>query len=142
MQAFGRSRKDGTFFSASFVTDGNHIGKELSGLKHIEHLLCFLARDIDSHLCHCFYCERVKRPWFQPGALGLKVIAAGVVQPSLSHLAAGAVMDADEEDLFFHGESGYSSGIRRQSYNYVTIRATSGTTDKHRYCFWWTATCA
>ena len=40
------------------------------------------------------------------GAVGLELVAADLVEEGLGHLAAGAVVDADEQDFVFHGELG------------------------------------
>ena len=110
MQASGRSGKDRTFLRASFVADRNDVSKELSGFKDIEDRLRFLVRNIDADFRHYLYRNRVERAGFEAGALRFEKLAAGVIQPGLGHLAPSAVVNANEENAFFHPPEG-SSGV-------------------------------
>ena len=96
------ARENRTFLRAGFVADGNDVGEELAGFEDIEDSLSFLARNIDPGFRHHLHRERVQRARFEAGALCLEIFAAGVIQPGRSHLAAGAVVNAYEEDALFH----------------------------------------
>jgi hypothetical protein len=111
MQASGRSGKDRTFLRAGFVADRNDVSEELSGFEDIEDSLRFVFRNIDPNFCHHLHGERIKRARFKTGALCFEKLAAGVIQPGLGHLAAGAVVDANEENAFFHLRKERSSGV-------------------------------
>ena len=58
--------------------------------------------NIDPDFLHRLDYERVQRPGFEAGTLRRKRIAAEVIEPRLGHLAPGAVVNADEEDVLFH----------------------------------------
>jgi len=78
------------------------VVESFAGFENIGHGLSLFLRNIDSALAHRFNGQRIELPRFQAGAVRFEVIAPGLVQESCGHLAAGAVMDADEQDFLFH----------------------------------------
>jgi len=124
VQPFRHAREDWALLSAYGITDGDDIGEELAAFENVEDVLCFLVRDVDSSLCHGFYRQQINRSGLKTSTLGFEVIAAGVVEPSLSHLAPSTVMNADEKDFCFHRELRLSRRTQPESYDYVTIFAT------------------
>ena len=102
MQSLGHTGKDRAAPGAAFVADRDHIGKQFTGFENVEHGLSLILRNIDPNLAHRFDCHRIESARFQPGAVRLEMIAANFVKKRFRHLAAGAVMDTDEQDFLFH----------------------------------------
>ena len=102
MHSFGDARKNGTTLGARFIADGDDMGKKFAGFEDLEDSLRFLLGNIDPHFLHRFDHEWIQRAGFESGALRGERIATEMIQPRLGHLAAGAVVDADEEDVWFH----------------------------------------
>jgi hypothetical protein len=103
--------KDRTAFRAAFVADGDDIGESSrcrTGLAEVEHGLSLLLRNINADLAHRFDGQWIELPRFEPGAMRFKMIAAKFVEKGFRHLTAGAVVDADEENFFFHVIAGFA----------------------------------
>jgi hypothetical protein len=100
VQAFGDAGKDWAALGARFVADGDDAGEKLPGLEDIEDGACFLLRKIDADFLHCFNDERIQDARLEAGAFAAERVAAKMIEPRLGHLAAGAVVNADEKDRF------------------------------------------
>lgn len=102
MQSSRFPGKDRTFLGATFIANGNDISESLPRFQNIRDGLCFLVRDIDSDFTHRFDHQWIERAWFESGALGIKRFATQLIEPCFGHLAAGAVVHANEKHLLFH----------------------------------------
>ena len=103
MQPRGYAGKNRAAFRARFVADGDHVGEHFAGLDVIEDGLGLVAGNINADFLHRFNDDGIEFAGFESGAVRFKLIAAHLSQERLGHLAAGAVVDADEQYSFFHG---------------------------------------
>ena len=103
MQPRGRAGKNWAAFRFGFAAHGHGVGKALPRLQHLIHRFGFVAGDIQADFAHGFDDDRIERAGRQSGTVGFKPVAAKVIEPRFGHLAAGAVVDADEQDFLFHG---------------------------------------
>ena len=104
MQARGHSREDWTTLGAGFITDRDHIREALPRFEHVEDGFSLLMQNINPDFLHGFDDNGVEFTGFKARAVSLELVAADVVQERFGHLAAGAVVDADEENsCLFHG---------------------------------------
>jgi hypothetical protein len=102
VKTFGHAGKNRTTLGAGFIANGDHVAKKLARLEEVENSARFLLRNIDARFPHRFNHERIQNARFEAGAFRREKIAADLIQPSLGHLAAGAVVNADEQDIRFH----------------------------------------
>jgi hypothetical protein len=102
VQSFGHTREDRAPLGATLVAHRDNVGEQFARFEGIEHGLSLLVRNIDGDLAHRFDCQGVKRTGFQSGAVRLKLFAAKLIEKRFGHLAAGAVMNTDEQDFLFH----------------------------------------
>src|SRR5688572_31220136 len=102
MEALSDAREDGTFLGAGLIANGHDVGDELPGLEDVENGLRFLFGNIDPDFLHRFDHERIQRSRLEAGALGVEKVAAKMIEPRLGHLAAGAVVNADEKNVWLH----------------------------------------
>jgi hypothetical protein len=80
------------------------MGEKFALLEDIEDRLRFLPGYIDSDLLHRFDHKRIQLPGLETSTFGREKFAAEVIEPRLRHLAACAVMHADEKDVRFHSK--------------------------------------
>ena len=85
-----------------FAANRDGISEQFAGFENIEDALRFIFGNINPDFLQDFYCERIERSRFQSGALRFEKFAASLVQQRRRHLAAGAVVDANEKDLLPH----------------------------------------
>ena len=102
VQPFGYTREHRATFRFGFTANCNYVRKELPRFEDIENRLRPGARDVDPDFLKRFDRQRVECSRFESGALCLKKLAANPVEKRCAHLAARAVMDANEKDIFFH----------------------------------------
>ena len=102
VQPCGYTREHWAALRFGFTANCNYVGKQLPGSEDVKNRLRPNARDIDPDFLKRFHCQRVECSRFESGALGMKKVAANPVQKRCSHLAARAVMDANEKDVFLH----------------------------------------
>ena len=102
VQPFGYTREHRTTFRFGFTANCNYVGKQLTGFEDVKDRLRPNARDIDPDFLKRFHRQRVKCSRFESGALCVKKLAANPVEKRCGHLAARAVMDTNEEDVFLH----------------------------------------
>src|SRR5581483_10896315 len=102
VQSLGRSGKDGTLLCTRFIANGDDIGEELAGFENVEDRLRFFVRDIDAGFIHDIDNDGIECAGLESGAMRFKRVAAKMIEPRFSHLAAGAVVHADEEHFRFH----------------------------------------
>ena len=93
----GTAEKDRAGFRC-LVAKGNDLIKLLIG--EFVKALGPLVGDVNLQFVHCVYRQGVNCGRFCTGGEGLHPPSKVVIDQSLSHLAAGAVMGADEEDSF------------------------------------------
>ena len=104
MQTFGDTGKDRATLRAGLIANGDRVMEQFSGLEHIENSLGLFARNVDADLLHCLDYDRIQPAGFESGAHCFEFLAADLIQERLSHLAARAVMNANENDSFLcHG---------------------------------------
>ena len=89
-------------FGARFIADRDDIREHLPGFEHVEDGFRFVARNVDPHFLHCLHNDWVEPTRFEAGTLGFKLLRADLVEKRLSHLAARAVVNADEQHLLLH----------------------------------------
>lgn len=86
---------------AGFVAHGDDIIEKGTALNHRRDRLCPVARNVEARFAQCFDHDWIELARLDPGTLGVETIAGDLVEECLRHLAASAVMNANEEDLFF-----------------------------------------
>ena len=92
--------------SFRFVAHRDHVGEKLPRFENIEDRACFVFGNIDPDLAKNFNHERIEFARLESGALCFKEFAAMFVEQRRRHLAARAVMHANEQDFLFHKTSG------------------------------------
>ena len=102
VQPCGYTREHRAALRFGFTANCNYVGKQLPGFEDVKDRLRPDARDIDPDFLKRFHCQRVERSRLEPCALGLKKVAAILVEKRCGHLAARAIMDANEKDVFLH----------------------------------------
>jgi len=115
MQSLRLAGKDRAAFGAAFVAYCDHVGEPFAGFDSLGYGLSLLPRNINSDLAHRFDYQRIEFSRLQPGTVRFEIIAADFVEKGFRHLAAGAVVNTDEENLLFHNDDffTYSKGSRR-----------------------------
>src|SRR5437879_2402957 len=104
MQAGGDAGKDGAAFGVGLIANGDHVGEDPAGFEEIEHGLGFVGGEVYADLLHGLHDDAVEFAGLQSGAVGFELLPADLIQERLSHLAAGAVVNADKQDFFLaHG---------------------------------------
>ena len=104
-EALSPAWEDGAAFSGFFVADGDH-GIVLAPLpEEIEDCLGRFARQVNAYLLHDGDDMGIEGAGLQAGAFGLEGVAAVFFQEGFGHLAAGRIVDTDEENFVFaiHG---------------------------------------
>ena len=102
VQPFGYTREHRATFRFGFTANCNYVRKELPRLEDVKDRLRPGARDVHPDFLKRFDRQRVECSRFESGALSVKKLAANPVEKRCSHLAARAVMDANEKDVFLH----------------------------------------
>jgi hypothetical protein len=97
MKARSDAGEDGATFGAGLVANGDDVGESVAGFVHVEHGLGLIAGNVYADFLHNFDNDWIELSGLEAGAVGFKLFAANVVQVGFSHLAAGAVVDADKE---------------------------------------------
>jgi hypothetical protein len=100
MEAFGYTGEDGAALGAGFIADRDDIGEDPAGFKHVEDGPGRVGRNVDANFLHGLDDDGVEFAGFESGAMGFELIAADLVEEGLSHLAAGAIVDANKENSF------------------------------------------
>src|SRR5438552_1305964 len=99
MQPFGRTGKDRALFRAGFVAKSDYVVKRLPSLDQVEYAFGPVSRNVDAVFLHHLDDTRVQRAGLKPGALGFKSSLPEMIQIRFGHLAAGAVVHADEKNF-------------------------------------------
>ena len=102
VQPFRYTREHRAALRFGFTANCNYVRKQLPGFEDVKDRLRPNARDVDRDFLKRFHRQRVERSRFESGALRVKKLAANPVEKRCSHLAARAVMDANEKDVFLH----------------------------------------
>ena len=97
MKPFCHSGKDGATLGLGFTANRDDVLEYLACLPDIEDRLGLLLRQINPRFLHDLHDYGVHGPWLQAGARRLEIFRASVVEPRFRHLAARAVMDANEQ---------------------------------------------
>ena len=100
MQTVGDAGKGGTSLGAGLVTNGDDISEAFAGGEHVRDGFGLVAGNVYADFLHGFDNNGIEFAGFEAGAVGFELLAANVIQERFRHLAAGAVMDADEENFF------------------------------------------
>jgi hypothetical protein len=110
MQTGGDSGKYGAAFSGGRVADGDDVGEAFAGLIGIEDGFGLVAGDVYADFLHGFDNDGVEFAGLEAGALGFKLFTAHLVEEGFRHLAARAVVGADEKHFFpVHIQGDFSS---------------------------------
>jgi hypothetical protein len=102
MQSRRHPGENRTALGLRFIANGDHVGEQLSGFEDVEHGARFVFGNIDPTLVERFDRERIEFARLQAGAFRFKEFAAPFVQQRRRHLAARAVVHANEENFLFH----------------------------------------
>ncbi len=102
MQPCGYIREHWAALRFGFTANCNYVGKQLTGFEDVKDRLRPDARDVDPDFLKRFDRQRVECSRFESCALCLKKLAANSVEKRCGHLAARAVMDTNEKDVFLH----------------------------------------
>lgn len=99
MDALRRAGKNRAPFTARLIADRDDVSEMFAVPELVENALGLRAGNVDADQFHCLYGQRIQLPRFQPGAFRFHLASAEVVQERFGHLAAGAVVNANEEDF-------------------------------------------
>ena len=102
VQPRGYTREHRATLRFGFTANRNYVRKQLPRFEDIKNRLRPGARDVDPDFLKRFDRQRVECSRFESGALSLKKFAANSVEKGCGHLAARAVMGANEQDVFLH----------------------------------------
>jgi hypothetical protein len=102
VQPFRYTREQGTALRFGFTANCNYVSKQLTGFEDVKDRSRPGARDVHPDFLKRFDRQRVECSRFESGALCLKKLATNLVEKRCGHLAARAVMDANEKDVFLH----------------------------------------
>ncbi len=103
MQSSADAGENRTSLRAGFVAHRDHAGKERSGFKEARHAFGFVIGNIHAHFPHGFDHDGIELAGFNTRAFGGEFLTADLIQKRLGHLAAGAVMNANEQYPFLRG---------------------------------------
>ena len=78
-----------------FVATGDHMAEQRAGLDVVEHTFRLIVGNINTHLQHRFDDNRIEFARLQSSAVRFKILAVDSVQDGSGHLAAGAIVNAD-----------------------------------------------
>ena len=87
---------------ARFVAHRHHVIELRAALEHLVGGFRGVAGDVDAGLLHHLHHDGVELAGLDASALRFERAAAELVDERFGHLAAGAVVDADEQDFLFH----------------------------------------
>jgi hypothetical protein len=102
VQPCGYTREQRAALRFGFTANCNYVRKQLTGFENVKDRLRPNARDIDPDFLKRFHHQRVKCSRLESGALCLEKLATNPVEKRRGHLAARAIMDANEKDVFLH----------------------------------------
>jgi hypothetical protein len=102
MQPLCHTRKNRASLGACLIANGDDVRKQIAALDEIENFFRPVAGNVDAGFAHRLDDNGIEFASFESGALRFKLIAANLIQERLGHLAAGAVVDANKQDTFFH----------------------------------------
>ena len=102
MQPCGYTREHRAALRFGLIANCYYVGKQLPGFEDVKDRLRPDTRDVHPDFLKRFHRQRVECSRFESGALCVKKLAANPVEKRCSHLAARAVMDANEKDVFLH----------------------------------------
>ena len=111
--------KNRTALRLRFIANGDDIGKQLSRFKNIEDGLGFVPGDVDPNFAKRFDRERIERALFKPGAVSFEKLTARFVEQRRRHLAAGAIVNTNEERFLFHRAIDQQDGDNKFSIRYL-----------------------
>jgi hypothetical protein len=102
VQPFGYTREHRTTLRFGFTANCNYVRKELPRFEDVKDRLRPNARNVDPDFLKRFDRQRVKCSRLESCVLCLKKVATNPVEKRCGHLAARAVMDTNEKDVFLH----------------------------------------
>src|SRR5205085_4413376 len=71
---------------------------------HVRDGFGLVAGNVDADFLQSLNDDGIEPASFKPGALRLELMTADLIQESLGHLAASAVLGADKQDVLFHAD--------------------------------------
>ena len=95
--------------------------KDVSAAEDVIHTFCVVSGKVNADLLHRFHDERIEGARLESRAVGLEGLRADAVEERLRHLAAGAVMNANEED-FFHDDVCVEHSRGREMHNSSVVQ--------------------
>jgi hypothetical protein len=113
-------------FGAGFVANGNDVGEGSAGFVHIKYRFGVIAGNIYADFLHGFDDDRVEFPWLNTRTVGFELCAADLIEEGLGHLASGAVVDADKQDLLLHSFGRKLARLGRSATAVFFTHATAG----------------
>ena len=102
VQTRGDAGENRALFGAGFIADGDDVGEGLAGFYEIPDGLGRVGGNIDADFLHRRDNDGVEFAGFEAGAVSFELVATDIIEERFGHLAAGAVVDADEKDLLLH----------------------------------------
>ena len=102
MQSGCYARIDWAALGAGLIANRDYVGKSFFRIIHVEDCFGLVSRNIHSNLLHRLDNNGIEFAGFKPGAVRLEFLSADLIQERLGHLAAGAIVDANEKDFFLH----------------------------------------
>jgi hypothetical protein len=96
MQARAHAGENRAPFRARLIANRNDVRELFARPREINHRFGLIPGNVNAGFLHCLHRNRVQPSRLQSGAMPFKFIPADSIQERLSHLAAGAVMDANE----------------------------------------------
>src|SRR3981081_2135400 len=103
MQTGGDTGEEGAAFGTGLITNSDDAGEASAGFENVENGFGLVAGNVDTDFLHGFHDDGIDLSGFEPRAGGFKLLAADSIQEGLRHLAAGAVVDTNEQNFFLHG---------------------------------------
>ena len=101
MQPFARTRKHRTPLCSRLIANSDDNVESLPLPKELKDILRPVSGNVDPVLLHDRDGKGVQGAWLKASALGFKPVGCQMIEICLCHLATGAVVDADEQDLLW-----------------------------------------
>jgi hypothetical protein len=113
MEPFGHSGEDRTTFGTCLVADCHNVIEMFPLFQKIEYAFGLILGDVNADFMHRFHDQRVQDARLDARTFHIEEPTSVLLQKSFGHLAPGAVVDANEQDFFFH-ESPFHKSVKRR----------------------------
>jgi hypothetical protein len=97
----GLAGKNRASFCMCGIADGYDMAEQYSFFKERKGIFRLVPGNIQAYFPHDLDGVGIQLAWFQTRAHGLEPVSCQVVEKRLSHLAPGAVMNAEEKHFLF-----------------------------------------